>query len=294
MSATDPAATNEGTLVLYEKIVALGAIPLVSDLLSVNAYNILFRQLLTLIPPVVLPYSEVQHEVKITSILNHNKYTIPVGNWYQSGTPISLEIDSGGGYVPKVLGVDYFELGRYTSPATVADMKIGFELAAGPVPAGNLMKFKWVSRTLPYPVPPLAKVNLAAGVPDYSIVWNPPTTQYPNGITIPEYPNVSVEFWRQTRLQGGKRGRNGVLYRAGRRFVPYFRGIQDKFTFTLQDFLSDSHTMKKTKFRVCYVDVATGARSELSSDIIQVCERRRDDRINNYGVVRYQDSVWII
>lgn len=49
MSATDPAETIEFPLIMFERIVALGAVPVTTDLQSATAVNRLFRQLMTLL-----------------------------------------------------------------------------------------------------------------------------------------------------------------------------------------------------------------------------------------------------
>lgn len=49
MSASDPAETIEFPLIMFERIVALGAVPVTTDLQSATAVNRLFRQLMTLL-----------------------------------------------------------------------------------------------------------------------------------------------------------------------------------------------------------------------------------------------------
>lgn len=239
-------------------------------------------------------FSEIQHEMILPTLLGKNNYRIPVGSYFASGTPISLEIDQGAGYIPQDLGPDYSELGRVTPPPTVADLKLGYSLAGGPIAAGWSMRFRWVERQLRMNVGPLAKVKLVGGVPDYANPWNQSSTpDHPNGVRIPEMAGMQVEFWRYARKNGGKRGGFGVLHRDGRRFVPYFRGPVNQFLFTVDDFRPTSHSLRYAKFRVCYVDPVTQARSPLSTDEIIVCARGRDDRTNMGAALRAANSVWI-
>lgn len=236
------------------------------------------------------PSIDVVHEMIVPSVAGRNNYTIPVGNWFLNAIgETTLDIDSGAGYIPQAYGPDYAHLLRVTPPPTVADAAIGFSIVGGAVPAGWTLRFRWHERTLLVQPSVVAKVIQP---PNYAAPWNSSSAvDFPNGVRIPEYPDVQVEFWRQTWRNGGQRGNMGVLRRDGKRYLPYFRGVLNQFAFRSSEF-RPTQPMKRNHFRVCYYDPATGARSALSNDIIVVCNDQQADRVNG-RFARTRGSVWI-
>lgn len=232
----------------------------------------------------------VRHEMIVSSVPGRNNYTIPVGNWFWNAVgETTLDINTGTGWIAQAYGADYAHLQRVTPPPTVADAAIGFTLVGGVVPTGWLLRFRWFERTLLVKPSAVAKVRVPT---TYTAPWNSSSgVDFPNGVRVPEFPNVQVEFWRQTWRNGGQRGNMGVLRRDGKRYLPYFRGALNQFTFALSEFRS-KQPLKRNHFRVCYYDPATGARSALCPDVIVVCNDQQADRVNG-RFARTRGSVWI-
>lgn len=238
------------------------------------------------------PVLTTPHEMIIPSVAGRNNYTIPVGNWFLDAVgDTALDIDQGSGFIPQAYGPDYAHLLRVTPPPTVADAAIGFSIVGGAVSAGWALRFRWFERTLLANQPSIAAKVLQP--PSYTVEWlqnGPFAANTPNGVRVPEYPNVQVEFWRQTWRNGGVRGGAGVLRREGKRYLPYFRGALNQFTFAKAEF-SSAQGLKRNHYRVCYYDPTNGARSALSNDVIVVCGPQ-NDRVNG-RMARWARSVWI-
>jgi hypothetical protein len=237
----------------------------------------------------VLPIASIPRSIVLDSVANKNNYWIPVGDWFldAAGTT-TLEIDSGAGYVPQAFGADYSHLRRVTPPATVADAALGFTLAGGPVPAGWKLLFRWTDGRILVEPNSIAKVLVPA---NYAVPWSADGANPPNGVLVPELPGTQIEFWRETRRDGGLRGNNGVLRREGRRYLPFYRGAVDVFRFSVADFATSARE-HRNHYRVCYYDPSTGARSLLSRDVIVVCSLAQADRVNG-RTQRAVGSVWI-
>jgi hypothetical protein len=238
------------------------------------------------------PVLATLHEMIVPSVAGKSNYTIPVGNWCLAAPGQTfLDINTGTGWIEQGLGPDYGHLLRVTPPPTVADAAIGFSLNGSP-PAGWLLRFRWFERTLLVNQPSIAAKVLQP--PNYTVEWlqnGPFAANAPNGVRVPEYPNVQVEFWRQSWRNGGVRGNSGTLRREGKRYLPYFRGALNQFTFAKSEFCY-AQGLKRNHYRVCYYDPTNGARSALSNDIIVVCSTQQDDRVNG-RVARRVGSLWI-
>jgi len=240
-------------------------------------------------------------EVIIPSVAGKNRYTIPVGNYFlDKAGETALDLDQGAGFISQQYGPDYSHLRRgfgnpaFGVPATVADAAIGFDFAH-PVSAGWTFRFRWYERRILISPMPIGKVKYVAGVPDYTTPWIPTSiANAPNGVVVPKLTGYAVEFWRESFKNGGKRGTLGVLRRDGRRYVPYFRGAVDVFTFPRTTFAPLSvFKFKRKKYKVCYYNPLTGARSSLSEDTIQIAPTN-EDRTISIGTMHVGKSVWII
>lgn len=233
---------------------------------------------------------EVWHEIILTSVTGKNNYTIPVGNMFlDASNQTTLDINQGSGWIEQGYGPDYSHLMRSApgTPPSVVDAAIGFSISGGAVVAGWGLRFRWVERRLVTSPISIAKVMQP---PNYAVIWGQNTPNYPNGILVPEFPDAQVEFWRQTWRDGGVRGRDGTLFRQGKRYLPYFRGPAGQFRFAINDFAASQAT-KRNHFKVCYY-LPNGARSSLSTDTIVVCSDRQPDQVNG-RVVRTIHSLWI-
>jgi hypothetical protein len=203
----------------------------------------------------------------------------------------TLEIDQGNGFIVQAFGADYAHFRRNGSgtPATVADAAIGFSLVGGAVAAGWTMRFRWKERKLITGPPTVAKVLSSL---DYSLSWQPNTVNATDAIQVPPINGMQIEFWRESRLNGGKRGTADPtkIKREGRRYLPYFRGATNVFLFNRGAFAVTTST--RFKYRVCYYNPNTGARSALSNEIILACGNVQDDRVNG-RTVRTKNSLWL-
>lgn len=234
--------------------------------------------------------ADTLHELIVASAAGKNNYTIPLGNfvWDAAGQS-TLDVDTGSGFVPVAFpaGYTHFRRSATGTPSTVVDAAIGFSCVAA-VAAGWTFRFRWKEEVIPVSPGAIAKVLVPA---DFTLPWNANGANFPNGVTVPEYPKARCEFWRQTTHSGGRRGSNNVLMRMGRRYLPYFRGPLDQFTFSIADFAS-ANASKRNRFKVCYYDSTTGARSALSTDTIVICGPQADG-VNGRRPVRAARSFWI-
>ncbi len=238
--------------------------------------------------------TSITYEIIFTSITGRNRYYIPVGNMFlDAASESEFFIDQGSGYNQQFYGPDYSHARRTGdgTPLSVNDAAIGVSVDGGAVSAGWFLKFSWIERRLLIDPPSIAKVRVPA---DYTISWQSNSITPPNGVRIPNYQGTQVEFWRQTKRDGGQRGNllnPGVITREGRRYLPYYRGPVDQFIFDTSEFAA-TQTRARRHFRVCYYDPTTGARSGLSNDIIVVCNDMQNDRVNG-RTTRKASSVWI-
>jgi hypothetical protein len=240
------------------------------------------------------------YELIAASIAGRNNYTIPIGRFiFDAAGQSTLDLDTGSGFNPVAFGAGYTHFRRSApgTPPSVADAAIGFSFI-GVVAAGWTFRFRWQEEIIPESPGAIAKVRIPA---NFNVRWeqnsplNPPpnTDAAPNGVTIPAYPDVQCEFWRQSQNPGGLRGtiNPAAVRRLGRRYLPYFRGPLNQFTFSTADFAT-TQASKRNFFKICYYDPATGARSALSTDTIVVCGNQADSR-NGVRPVRTERSVWI-
>ena len=239
-------------------------------------------------------------EMIVSSIAGRNNYTIPLGRFvFDAAGQSSLDLDVGSGFNPVAFGTGYTHFRRNApgTPASVADAAIGFAYV-GAVAAGWSFRFRWKEEVIPTSPIAIAKVRVPA---EFDVRWEsnaplnpaPGANAAPNGVTIPEYSDVQCEFWRQSQNPGGQRGtiNPADVRRLGRRYLPYFRGPLNQFTFSTADFAA-TQASKRNWFKICYYDPVTGARSALSTDTIVVCGLQADSH-NGVRPVRTERSVWI-
>jgi len=178
----------------------------------------------------------------------------------------------------------------------VDDLAIGIRFV-NPTPASYRVRIRWRVRRILIDPPPIAKVYLNQGQPDYTVTWWQAAGSKPvcNGIRIPPINGYQAEFWRLSKKNGGAiphSGISGVPRRQGRRYVPFFRGSVDQWILHMDEFRGNmSGTSYRWYYRVCYVNPITGARSGLSNDIVVVNQLR--DEMADKSLRRSRWSVWI-
>lgn len=232
-----------------------------------------------------------ENEMIVSSVAGVQTYYIPIGNYLFDGAgETTLDLDTGGGYARQTFGVDYIHKGRGSVPATVADDGIGFTFIPA-VAAGWTFRFRWKTRKLLVEPSPVAKIRVIGGVLQNAVKWNANSVNAPNGVRVPKLNGYQVEFWRQSRKNGGLSGT--ALPRGGRRYVPYFRGPINQFIFERAEFFPPPQSSSRRYFRVAYYNPVTHARSSLSQDIIVVCSDVAADGVNGRAPVRRQGSIWI-
>lgn len=241
------------------------------------------------------PELEVNYEVIIPSVATWNRYYTPLGNYFfDSPGQTTLDLDTGSGFVPQVFGVDYVnqQRGFNRAAAPITDIGIGFRYIAGVVPAGWIFRFRWKSRKILISPIAVAAVRIVGGSVDYTVPWKiSDPAKVPNGISVPSVPSYLVEIWRLTYNRGGNKGGTNIIPTGGKRFVPYFRGVANQFLFDLTFMATGSH---KDKFKVCYYNNITGARSQLSTDMITHVNTHKDDTLGSSGYIRtYRYATWI-
>lgn len=257
---------------------------------SMRKFGCVFDSTTFLGPPVLVADIGFKHELVVASVAGKNNYVTPIGDyvWDQAGQS-TLEVDTGSGFTPVVFGSGYTHFLRSSTgtPASVNDAAIGFSFI-GSVAAGWTFRFRWRETVIQAEPIAIAKVKLPI---DYTIVWNSNSTDAPNGVMVPAMTGLQCEFWRQTNKPGGKRGASPVLIRDGRRYIPFYRGATGVFAHPITDF-SVGNSTKRQRFKICYYNPLTGARSRLSADTVVVCSGK-DDAVNGRIPVRTARSVWI-
>jgi hypothetical protein len=219
-----------------------------------------------------------------SAVAGQTKYYLPIESFYQGGETLYLN------GVKKTLGSDYTRLGRTLVPASVADMYIGFELVTPPA-GGESLRFDWFVNCLSCDPPPVRVVRLVGGVVDYTQPWLATDPLIcPNGIGTNCPPILAIEFWRYTSHTGGLRHHN---YRAGRRYVAYYRAAPGVDLFDRLTFCSGGGTNNKNwKFCICYYDPVSQARSPFSKEFL--CQRyNRPEKANGFDR-RAAGSVWLV
>lgn len=245
-------------------------------------------------PTIVREHSIVlsTRSIDIPSVEGVAHYYIPIDDFVlnQAGES-SLELDQGGGFVAVPYESGYNYITRLTCDPSVVDAAIGFAYV-GEVSAGWTFRFKWYTRTLFVPPPRISPVRIVGGNVDFSDRWHMyDAATCPNGIHVRELHGYQVELWRYTQqTMGGGMRQGGPRY--GRRYVPYRRFPTNQFLIDLTD-LGNS---RRRKFRVCYYDPATGARSELSNTAYRA-SNKKDDVSGQSGPasnrLRVTGAVWV-
>lgn len=246
------------------------------------------------------------HQVILPSIAGEQTYLIPVGCIFTNRPgEFLLEVDKGTGFVRETEGIDYAVFTRNGAPLSVADIGFGFFRPVAP-PAGWNFRLTWYERIVHKTPMGIAKIKLTGvgGTVDMSVRWNQNSANAPNGVTVPELTGYVVEFWRKVQRSGGLHGLNlNDRQRRGPRYIPRYRGTAGKFNFHVSEFTGGT-SFARHKFRVCYYNPLTFARSMLSTDIIVACSPAKADKVGLPALntvppraadaqVRQAGSVWI-
>lgn len=256
----------------------------------------------------------INHEMLFT-VVEHtstapdqlNTYNIPPGNmpFLDAQFQTTLEADTGSGFQPLVWNTDYVHALRKVSIGTkpsIIDSAIGIKLQIT-LAIGTLMRLRWKEFRL-YMPPPIIQKRADTDGDDYTQIWYSgvnPQQLPPKRIQVGQAEGFQLEFWRETLRTGGKRSTVGgginnpqTTRRLGRRYLPYYRSAVDLWVVHMDEFTTNAINSKRLKFRVCYYDPSTGARSPLSTDGIMV-NRNHLEFLNSstQRKVRSERSLWI-
>lgn len=248
----------------------------------------------------------VVQELLIAGVGGFTRYYTNVGSMFlDAATETNLDIDTGGGFVPAVYGVDYTNqtrgFGRPGPPASVLDSAIGFLLAV-PSAGGEVYRFRWVERKILRSPDSVMAVRFGgSATPDYSLRWNISlaalviTGKPTDGIQVPLPKGYALELWRLSKRRGGDAAI--APGGAGRRYVPYLRGATDDPYMDLSLLIPIKH--RKEHYKVCLYNALTGARSALCSEtILHMSNPKTDDNLNSNGDAKQTrsrgGSVWIL
>jgi hypothetical protein len=252
--------------------------------------------------PTEMPETTILREIEFNSVVGQKLYHIPLGEHfldnnedtevYYSGIP--YQRDSG----------FYGHIHRSLAPwmTSVRDACTGIVLITAPT-AVVPMKLRYKLRLIVTTPPSVALVraNFLGGVwcPDYTVSrWLPSNPSVaPNAIQVATPASqYTLEFWRLSRTKGGDHQGTSWLNakRMGRRYLPVFRGpstgTSDPGLFVRDHFDPTSDANPWRKYRICWYNSLTGARSALSPETI-VVGGSKPDRHNGQGPTRY--GVWI-
>jgi hypothetical protein len=246
----------------------------------------------------VFPEICISRTVTLHTVIGQKLYFIPLGEHFLSKIGETSVLYNG---VSHVYGDGFYtHVHRSMSPfMNITDTCIGIKLTTAPSTIVTLV-LNWKQRILQVAPPPIipVKCDLIAGVwkIDYvSDSWrcNSPTLCL-NAVQVAEPPpGCVVEFWRICRRRGGSHGGN----RSGRRYVPIFRGpavhTENSALFHRSQFDPISDCAPWRKFKVCYYNITTGARSQLSQEVIVVGGSKRDQHNKPSGDGAYRYGLWI-
>jgi hypothetical protein len=249
-----------------------------------------------------LPEVTVLRSVLFTAKAGQKLFFLPIGEHFLDA-PSETEL-----YVDNVLHRPgdgfYSHVKRGTAGwMNTTDAMIGIALTT-PTAGGEQVVLYWHQRLILLQPASVALVHCTqdgGGIwrPDYStdMRWrqNDPLVA-PNAIQVANPPpDYVVEWWRLTRVKGGNHGGNGAGYRAGRRYMPVFRGpavVTDNDSLFLRTQFDGSSTACPWRhFRVCYYNPTTGARGNLSSEVIISAGPDHPDQHNSHGPCRY--NLWV-
>jgi hypothetical protein len=245
-----------------------------------------------------LPEVTVDREIGMNTVLNKTLYFIPLGEHFLDAES-ETELDYGGATHYPGDGF-YSHVHRSMSLwMNVTDTMIGIALTTPP-PAGVALKLRWKQRLILHTPPSVLLVHChqvgGVWVPDYTVAgWRQDDPLLaPNAIQVALPPEgYAVEWWRLTRQKGGDHGA-GTGYRAGRRYLPVYRGpaagTDNAGLFLRDQFDPASDSAPWRHYRVCYYNLTNGARSSLSSEII-ISAGTHPDQHNGRGPSRY--NLWI-
>ena len=246
-----------------------------------------------------LPEVTISRELSFTTVAGRKIYFVPLGEHFFDA-PSETEILYGG-LLHRIGDGFYTHIHRSMSPwMNVTDTMIGIALTTPP-PAGVTLILRWKQRIILLAPPSALLVHCSHYItgwkPDYTLVgWkqNDPTVA-PNAIQISlPPPGYVVEWWRLTRQKGGDHGGYGSGYRAGRQYLPVYRGpaifTDNESLFLKTQFDQSSQCAPWKHYKVCYYNPITGARGALSSEVI-ISPGNIPDQHNSKGPVRY--SLWI-
>jgi hypothetical protein len=268
---------------------------------------------------------ETTREFAQPTLLNKNVYLLPMGS-YVAADPQDARVFLTVGAVTAELPYSAVPLagawmfsypGIFSGNAvrpSVRDVANGVISAAGAFPAGATLTIRWVERLAPfrprsltpqYLTRPNALVDFAA---DPSQPWIAKSaTSAPNAIVVPPGPPGFVpELWRLTRKLGGhtRNTSPNTFFTNGRRFVPYFRGPQPEVSDPNTFLLNESNAMfptaspfgtpnnQRLRFRVCYYNPTTRARSHFAPEVAFVFKAYAGDR-HSMGTLRVSGIVYV-
>jgi hypothetical protein len=251
---------------------------------------------------------ETTRETILTADGTHAIFRLPLGSYVASHIDdilVFISTDGGVTWIDQQLGADFafYYSGRFnpgfSQPPSVQDVASGIEIVAGVPSAGWRIKIQWIERISPF-VPRSIVPARFTGSPytvDNSFSWETSNDAHtPNGILLPQGPDGYVpELWRVTKHKGGlNRDRAGFHFiGGGRRLIPYFRGPQanvvDPNAIVLVGGLGISTaSARKFKFRVCYYNPTTRARTAFAPGLITVFGRIDRHNGNSLTVRRLQ------
>lgn len=250
----------------------------------------------------------ITRSMSFNTVVGESYYRLPVGNWFRAAAGVTTLFING---IEMFFGADYIFITRHSQPTTVSDCAFGFQLMGQPASIMPMV-FTWVEGVSFLQPPSIALQRLidngSGYEPNFTVgeAWlSSSATQTANGVEIAEPPApYVVEFWRETRNRGGlfNTPLGGKRYRHGRRYMPYFRGpsnlsLNRATTFHYSEF-SALVARPWQKFRVCYYNPTTGARSPLSSETLIVCPNggsmgERIPGVPAPGIAHQPGAVWI-
>jgi len=251
-------------------------------------------------------YSQREETVSRVAVAGQQGFFLPFGVWSRADDILSVEVNG----TPITPGFGWTAMrrqrGSWPQPST-DDVCQGVWLSA-PSSGGDVVRITFRTRRLLDITPPVLGllpssnekiVDTGGANLKFPAIYLGPTAQLPNQLIVRKSAGLCVEYWRWTKHNALFRGASIyplMQQRHGRHWSPFFRSAvatesgDELVDPRLEGWIRYTRPYG-VKFRACYYDPSTGARTELGTQTLKASGR--DDR-TAAGVGHLADCLWVV